>query len=172
MRRVRSFGPLTGIKMHDFKNTSKKACRYFKICEVSYTFFTCIFVKSHIFMPDDGPQDWNTQQILTKLIRFVVFGGNILCIDMWKEKNQLDATRWFIELTNRSTCFGHYYAHLQEFETTQMVTACGTKHFICSWSVVWNGDLGNASGWRDIARLRVEQTFWAVYKFNKPSCTI
>jgi len=43
-----------------------------------------------------------------------------------REKGQLDATQWFIELIIRSTCFGHYYAHHQELETMQMVTACGT----------------------------------------------
>jgi hypothetical protein len=50
-------------------------------------------------------------------------------IDMWREKNQLDATRCFIEPTIRSTCFGQYYAHLQELETIYMVTACGTKQY-------------------------------------------
>jgi len=43
-----------------------------------------------------------------------------------KRENQLDATQWFIELTIRSTCFWHYYAHHQELETIQMITACGT----------------------------------------------
>jgi len=43
-----------------------------------------------------------------------------------REKSQLDATQWFIELTIRSTCFGHCYAHHQELETIQLVTACGT----------------------------------------------
>jgi len=43
-----------------------------------------------------------------------------------REKSQLDATQWFIEITIHSTCFGHYYAHHQELETVQVVTACGT----------------------------------------------
>jgi hypothetical protein len=42
-----------------------------------------------------------------------------------REKGRLDATQWFIELIIRSTCFGHY-AHHQELETKQVVTACGT----------------------------------------------
>jgi len=42
-----------------------------------------------------------------------------------KKEIQLDATQWFIELMIRST-FGHYYAHHQELDTTQMFTACGT----------------------------------------------
>jgi len=63
-----------------------------------------------------------------------------------ERKKQLDATRWFIELINSSICFGHYYAHLQELETIQMFTACGTEHFVCSWSMVWNGAVGYASG--------------------------
>jgi len=43
-----------------------------------------------------------------------------------REKLQLDATQWFIELINHSTCFGHYYAHHQELETMEVITACGT----------------------------------------------
>jgi len=42
------------------------------------------------------------------------------------EKIQLDATQWFIEIVVRSTGFGHYYAHHQELETVQVITACGT----------------------------------------------
>ena len=68
------------------------------------------------------------------------------CFEEYVERiKQPDATRWFIELINCSTCFGHYYAHLQELETIQMVTACGMKHFVCSWSLVWNGAVGYAS---------------------------
>jgi hypothetical protein len=33
------------------------------------------------------------------------------------EENQLDATQRFIDLVISSTCFGHLYAHRQEFET-------------------------------------------------------
>ena len=36
---------------------------------------------------------------------------------MHREENQLDATELFIELIICSTCFGHFYAHHQEFET-------------------------------------------------------
>jgi len=43
-----------------------------------------------------------------------------------RQKSQLDATQWFIEFIIRSTCSGHYYAHHQELETIQVVTACGT----------------------------------------------
>ena len=32
--------------------------------------------------------------------------------------------------------------YLQELETIQMVTACGTKHFACRWSLVWDGAVG------------------------------
>jgi hypothetical protein len=46
--------------------------------------------------------------------------------DMNREKNRVDATQWFIELTILSICFGYYCAHHQELETIQMITACGT----------------------------------------------
>ena len=36
---------------------------------------------------------------------------------MGREENQLDVTECFIALMIRSTCFGHFYAHHQEFET-------------------------------------------------------
>jgi len=31
-----------------------------------------------------------------------------------ENKNQLDATEWFIARIIRSTCFGHFYAHHEE----------------------------------------------------------
>ena len=34
-----------------------------------------------------------------------------------KNKNQLDATYYFILLVLGSTCFGHHYAHHQELTT-------------------------------------------------------
>jgi hypothetical protein len=43
---------------------------------------------------------------------------------------QLDATQWFSELVICSTRVGHYYAHHQELETIQKVTACGTWHLV------------------------------------------
>jgi len=43
-----------------------------------------------------------------------------------REKIQLDATQWFIELIIRSTCFANCYAHHQELEAKQVITACGT----------------------------------------------
>ena len=32
-----------------------------------------------------------------------------------------------LDLMNRSTCFGHYYAHHQELATIQMVSAYGSS---------------------------------------------
>jgi len=43
-------------------------------------------------------------------------------LDNWKIKNQLDATYYFIVLLIGSTCFGHYYAHHQEFATMTLIT--------------------------------------------------
>jgi len=39
-----------------------------------------------------------------------------------KNKNQLDATYYFIVLLIGSTCFGHYYAHHQELATIVLIT--------------------------------------------------
>ena len=41
-----------------------------------------------------------------------------ICVE---KKNQLDAIEWFIVLIICSTCFGHFYAHHQDLETTQSV---------------------------------------------------
>ena len=38
-----------------------------------------------------------------------------------------------LDLMNRSTCFGHYYAHRQELETIQMVSAYGSSPWL--WQV-------------------------------------
>ena len=73
------------------------------------------------------------------------YAGTCMFIQIWwvidhaslkirREKIQLHATQWFIELIIRSTCFGYYYVHHQEFETIQVITACGTWHFVESWS--------------------------------------
>ena len=39
-----------------------------------------------------------------------------------KNRNQLDATYYFIVLFIGSTCFGHYYAHHQELATMLLIT--------------------------------------------------
>ena len=38
-----------------------------------------------------------------------------------EDKIQIDATYYFIMLMLGSTCFGHYYAHLQELSTIALV---------------------------------------------------
>jgi len=42
-----------------------------------------------------------------------------------ENKNQLDATYYFIVLLVGSTCFGHYYAHHQELATIMLITTLG-----------------------------------------------
>jgi len=39
-----------------------------------------------------------------------------------KNKNQIDATYYFIVLLKGSTCFAHYYAHHQELATIMLIT--------------------------------------------------
>ena len=55
-----------------------------------------------------------------------LFDCMMLSMNDVKRESHLDATQWFMELMSRSTCFRHYYAHHQELETIQMITACGT----------------------------------------------
>ena len=50
---------------------------------------------------------------------------------MLKNKNQLDATYCFIVLLIGSTCFGHYYAHHQEFATIMLLTTLVVSFLVC-----------------------------------------
>ena len=49
-------------------------------------------------------------------VKMFIYSNNPVSVGT---KNQLDATEWFISLIICSTCFGHFYAHHQEFETIQ-----------------------------------------------------
>ena len=44
-----------------------------------------------------------------------------------EQKNQLDASEWFIALIICSTCFGHFYAHHQELDTICVLS----PHMVC-----------------------------------------
>ena len=61
----------------------------------------------------------------------------ILCLldraSLWwlKNKNQLDATYYFIVLLIGSTCFGHYYAHHQELATIMLITTLVVSFLVC-----------------------------------------
>jgi len=68
-----------------------------------------------------------------------------------REENQLDATECFIALIICSTCFGHLYAHHQEFETMLVLLlrmVCNA--LVAGWSAVMSGAAGYASGMREI----------------------
>jgi len=47
-----------------------------------------------------------------------------------KNKNQLDATYYFIALLIGSTCFGHYYAHHQELATIMFITTLVVSFYL------------------------------------------
>ena len=48
-----------------------------------------------------------------------------------KNKNQLDATCYFIELLVGSKYFGHYYAHHQELATMMLITTLVVSFLVC-----------------------------------------
>jgi hypothetical protein len=55
-----------------------------------------------------------------------------------EEKNQLDATEWFIALIICSACFGHFYVHHQELETICVLL----PPMVCSaWLLVVGGQM-------------------------------
>ena len=55
-----------------------------------------------------------------------------------REENQLDATECFIAIIICSTCFGHSYAHHQEFEIILVLL----PHMVCNALVAGGRLLG------------------------------
>ena len=92
---------------------------------------------------------------------------------MRREKNQLDASKWFIALIICSTCFGHSYAHHQDFETICVLL----PPMVCSaWLLVVGSQVqaaGYASRKRDVARIGsnnthiVSSSWWWAQKCQK-----
>jgi len=48
-----------------------------------------------------------------------------------KNKNQLDATYYFIVLLIRWTCFGHYYVHHQDLTAVMLITTMVVSFLVC-----------------------------------------
>ena len=70
---------------------------------------------------------------------YMTFGFFDDCLTVhrrWHEESKTNSTlqKGLLELMNRSTCFGHYYAHLQELATIQMVSAYASSPWL--WQVV------------------------------------
>ena len=63
-----------------------------------------------------------------------------------KNKNQVDATYYFIVLLSGSTCFGHYYAHHQELATIMLITTLVVSFLVCCRLKVRWGYVGIVSG--------------------------
>jgi len=58
-----------------------------------------------------------------------------ICVE---NKNQLDATEWFMALIICSTCFGHFYAHHQDLEPICVLL----PPIVCSaWLLVVGGQM-------------------------------
>ena len=53
----------------------------------------------------------------------------------WQEESKTNSVlhNGLLDLMNRPTCFGHYYAHRQELATIQMASAYGTSPWL--WQV-------------------------------------
>ena len=68
-----------------------------------------------------------------------------------KNKNQLDATYYFIVLLIGSTCFGHYYAYHQELATIMLITTLVVSFLVCCMLEVRCGYAGVVSGLQALA---------------------
>ena len=81
----------------------------------------------------------------------------------WRMKDQLDVTCCFISLIMRSTCFGHYYIHLQELATVLMNYHIGrlVLSSLCVGAFVAAG-----FWWCSFCRLK-PATCWAHNQWNK-----
>ena len=70
----------------------------------------------------------------------VIYDMNVFdeCLTMHHQLHEESKTNsmlhnGLLDLMNRSTCFGHYYAHHQELATIQMVSAYGSAPWL--WQV-------------------------------------
>jgi len=57
--------------------------------------------------------------------------GRVNNFRLLKNKNQLDATYYFIVLLIGSTCFGRYYVHHQELATVMLITTLVVSFLVC-----------------------------------------
>ena len=97
-----------------------------------------------------------------------------------KNKNQLDATYYFIVFLTGSTCFGHYYAHHQELATIMLIESCfslqpghycklTTPNLQPTANQERNDQRGNQHYSRELMMMGivVPETCWAYKKHNK-----
>ena len=94
-----------------------------------------------------------------------------------KNKNQLDATYYFIVLLIGSTCFGHYYAHHQELTTIMSCFSLQPGHYSSltapnlqpTANQEWNDQCGNQHHSHELLMMGivVPETCWAYKKHNK-----
>jgi len=71
-----------------------------------------LYVKNSLFLSDFNETS-NFSTYFRKTLKYQISLQN---------KNQLDATYYFIVLLIDSTCFWHYYAHHQELATIMLIT--------------------------------------------------
>jgi len=69
-----------------------------------------------------------------------------------KNKNQLEATYYFIVLLIGSTCFEHYYAHHQELAAIMLITILVVSFLVYCGLEFRCGSAGVVSGLQDKAR--------------------
>ena len=93
----------------------------------------------------------NPEERGTHLLR----DGSLISSTIWnfKNKNQIDATYYFIVLLIDSTCFGHYYAHHQELATIMLITTLVVSFLVCCRLEVRCGYVRVVSGRQAKARV-------------------
>ena len=84
-----------------------------------------------------------------------------------KNKNQLDATYYFIVLLIGSTCFGHYYAHHRELATIILITTLVVSFLVCFWILCL---LDSASLWHLKNKNQLDSTYYIIVLLIGSTC--
>ena len=87
-------------------------------------------------------QELATIMLITMLVILSDVYWTVYHCGNWRMKNQLEVTWYFIIRLIGSTCFGHYYAHHQEFATMMLIATLvvlsdvyWTVHHCGSWRI-------------------------------------
>jgi len=76
-------------------------------------------------------QKFCTSSSLITDINFIWCLQDRASLSLLKNKNQLDATCYFIVLLIGLICFGHYYVHHQELATMMLITTLVVSFLVC-----------------------------------------
>jgi hypothetical protein len=117
----------------------------YKVVQLKVDIIPSYYIKSHFVWISYVIQKSASVMLFmqAKTITFLLYGNN----------RPTRCKRWFFiaKLIFRSTCFGHHYAHHQEFKSIIQVVAAVVLGALVYRLSVWCGAVGYVSGLRDAA---------------------